>query len=107
MGAEIGASKAERRGWLARLSLGGGIRAGLILLTLALAAIAALGVADLYRARQHYEDRLAGAYQLEAAGSRLLSATVAEQAALIDQAPRSALRGAAATVDAEAGRVSA
>jgi signal transduction histidine kinase/CheY-like chemotaxis protein/HAMP domain-containing protein len=105
MRAEIGASNVERSGWLARLSLGGSIRAGLIALTLALAAIAALGVADLYRARQRYEDRLAAAYQLESAGSRLLSATVAEQAALSGRSSPPSLRRAAATVDAEAGRV--
>ncbi|MFN2617488.1 MAG: ATP-binding protein [Thermoleophilaceae bacterium] len=104
MSADNGASGGERRGLLARTSLGGAVRAGLIVLTLALAGIAALGVANLYQARQRYEDRLARAYQLESAGSRLLSAALAEQVALTRRGLRPARRGAATTFEVEAAR---
>jgi signal transduction histidine kinase/CheY-like chemotaxis protein len=72
----------ERPGLLARLPLGQTIRLALLALTLLLAGIAAIAIGNLYDARQTYEDKLAGAYQLEAVSSRLLAAAVIEEAAL-------------------------
>jgi len=45
-----------------RLSIARSLRVALLGLALVLAVIAGLGVAGLYSARQHYEDRLAAAY---------------------------------------------
>lgn len=67
-----------------------------------LAFIAALGVGALYEARQEYEDRLARAYELEAAASRVLAAGVIEEAALQARATADARRRAALTFDAQA-----
>ncbi|HET9074573.1 MAG TPA: ATP-binding protein, partial [Solirubrobacteraceae bacterium] len=59
-----------------RLSLGRSLRLALIGLTVTLAAIAALGVADLYRARQSYEDTLVTSSQLASAAANLATASV-------------------------------
>jgi signal transduction histidine kinase/DNA-binding response OmpR family regulator/HAMP domain-containing protein len=67
---------------VARLTLARTLRLALLGLTVVLAAVAAGGVAALYANRQTYEDRLAGAYQLQAAASRLLAAGVVEEATL-------------------------
>jgi signal transduction histidine kinase/DNA-binding response OmpR family regulator len=65
-----------------RLSIARSIRLALLGATLALTALAAVGLAELYSARQRYEDRLASAYALDAAGGRLLAASVVEEATL-------------------------
>jgi hypothetical protein len=63
-----------------RLSLARSFQIALLGLTLALAVIAALGIAALYDARQRYEDRLADTYEVQAAGARLLAAGVVAEA---------------------------
>ncbi|MEA2272289.1 MAG: hypothetical protein QOI98_997, partial [Solirubrobacteraceae bacterium] len=65
-----------------RLSLARSLRLALLGVTLALTAVAGIGVASLYNARQRYEDRLANAYGLEASAGRLLAAGVVEEAVL-------------------------
>jgi signal transduction histidine kinase/DNA-binding NarL/FixJ family response regulator len=82
------ATRGERL--LARLPLGRTIRLALIGLTLALALIAALGIGNLYSARQDYEDELALAYQLESSASAMLAAGVVEEAALRRRGPGAA-----------------
>ncbi|MFL5843320.1 MAG: ATP-binding protein [Solirubrobacteraceae bacterium] len=67
---------------MARLTFARSLRLALLGLTVVLAAIAAGGVAFLYDTRQHYEDRLAAAYELRTAASRLLAAGVVEEATL-------------------------
>lgn len=52
---------------------------GLFGLAVALAALAALGVAGLYDARQTFEDRSANAYELEASAARLLAASLLQE----------------------------
>jgi len=63
-----------------RLSIARSIRLALVGATLALTALAGIGLAELYNARQRYEDRIANAYALEAAAGRLLAASVVEEA---------------------------
>jgi signal transduction histidine kinase/FixJ family two-component response regulator/HAMP domain-containing protein len=76
-----------------RLSIARSLRVALLGLATVLAVIAGLGVAGLYSARQHYEDRLADAYALQASAGRLLAAgVVAEASKATAQAPRA--RGA-------------
>jgi signal transduction histidine kinase/DNA-binding response OmpR family regulator len=96
----------ERRRILGRLPLGRTLLLALVGLTLALGAIAAVAIGNLYQARQRYEDTLARTYALEVAGSRLVAAGVAEQAAERRTGPgaRAARRRAAAVFDAEARR---
>jgi signal transduction histidine kinase/CheY-like chemotaxis protein/HAMP domain-containing protein len=65
-----------------RLSIARSLRLALLGLSVALAVVAALGVAALYNARQHYEDEQGGAYELQVAGSNLLAAGVVEEAIL-------------------------
>jgi signal transduction histidine kinase/DNA-binding response OmpR family regulator/HAMP domain-containing protein len=65
-----------------RLSLARSLRLALLGVTLALTAVAGIGVASLYNTRQHYEERLANAYSLEASAARLLAAGVVEEAVL-------------------------
>jgi signal transduction histidine kinase/CheY-like chemotaxis protein len=77
-------------GLLGRLPLASTLTLALVGLTVALALIAALGIGNLYSARQDYEDALARTYELEAASARLLAAGVAEEAALTSTAPGSA-----------------
>lgn len=70
------------------------------------AAVAVGAVAGLLAARQGYEDELAAAYELEAAGARLLAAGLAEESALGQRgrgAPDARSR-AQADFDAEAAR---
>jgi signal transduction histidine kinase/HAMP domain-containing protein/ActR/RegA family two-component response regulator len=67
---------------VARLTLARSLRLALLGLTVVLAAVAAGGVAYLYETRQTYEDRLADAYELRTAASRLLAAGVVEEATL-------------------------
>ena len=83
-------------------SIGRILQAALLGTCLLLAFIAAIGVGSLYDARQRYEDRLARAYELEAAASRLLAAGVIEEAALQGHADAAARRRAARTFDAQA-----
>jgi signal transduction histidine kinase/DNA-binding response OmpR family regulator/HAMP domain-containing protein len=67
---------------VARLTIARSLRLALLGLTIVLAAVAAGGVAFLYNTRQDYEDRLAEAYQLQTAASRLLAAAIVEEATL-------------------------
>ena len=69
-----------------RLSIARSLRLTLMALTLALTVLAALGVASLYRARQHYENTLASSSALATAGANLLAAGAVEEEAL--RAPR-------------------
>jgi hypothetical protein len=64
-----------------RLSLARSFQIALLGLTLALAVIAAFGIAALYNARQRYENRLADTYELQTSGARLLAAGVVAEAA--------------------------
>jgi signal transduction histidine kinase/DNA-binding response OmpR family regulator/HAMP domain-containing protein len=73
-----------------RLSLARSLRLALLGVTLALTAVAGIGVASLYNARQRYEDRLASAYGLEASAGRLLAAGVIEEAILRSARPTDA-----------------
>ena len=67
------------RGALRRLRLAPTLTLALAGLTFVLALIAALGIGNLYAARQDYEDALARSYELESAVSRLLAAGVIEE----------------------------
>jgi signal transduction histidine kinase/DNA-binding response OmpR family regulator len=91
---------------LHRLSIARSLRLVLLGLTLAVAAIAGLGVAGLYDARQTYEDELARSYELELTTSRLTAATVAADAALAAGGPDAglALRRATRAFDTQAAR---
>ncbi len=63
-----------------RLSIARSMRVALLGLALVLAVVAGLGVAQLYSARQAYEDRLANGYGLQASAGRLLAAGVVAEA---------------------------
>jgi signal transduction histidine kinase/CheY-like chemotaxis protein len=76
-------------GLLGRLPLASSLTLALVGLTVALALIAALGIGNLYSARQSYENALAQTYELEVASARLLAAAVAEEFALTSTAPES------------------
>ncbi len=65
-----------------RLSIARSLQLALLGLTVALTAIAAVGVASLYGGRQTYEDRLAEGLQLQASAGRLLAGGVVEEATL-------------------------
>ena len=82
-----------------RLSIARSLQVALLGLTVALAVIAALGVAGLTNARQRYEDKLAATYQLEASAADLLASGVIEELALTQPGPGAAQarREAAAT----------
>ena len=69
-----------------------------------LALVAALGIGNLYEARQDYEDALARTYELESASSRLLAAGVIEETAFRERGAgaRAARRRAARAFDAVA-----
>jgi signal transduction histidine kinase/CheY-like chemotaxis protein len=69
-----------------RFSIARSLRLTLIVLTLALGVVAAVGVSSLYRARQHYENALASSSALATAGANLLAAGAVEEEAL--RAPR-------------------
>ncbi len=96
---------------VARLTLARSLRLALLGLTIVLAAVAAGGVAFLYDTRQTYEDKLAEAYQLQAAASRLLAAGIVEEATLrtaggsAGQAQRTAARHAFELTLADARRL--
>ena len=76
-----------------RFSIARSLRITLIALTLALAVLAAVGVSSLYRARQSYENTLAGSSALATAGANLLAAGAVEEEAL--RAPAGAAGDAA------------
>ncbi len=67
-----------------RFSIARSLRLALVGLILALAIVAALGVASLYNSRQRYEDTLVQASALATAGANLTSAGVAEAEVLRD-----------------------
>ncbi|HEY4824985.1 MAG TPA: ATP-binding protein [Solirubrobacteraceae bacterium] len=67
-----------------RLSIARSLRLALVTLTLALAIVAALGIASLYNARQTYENRLLDTSSLSTAGANLASAGIAEEEVLRD-----------------------
>src|SRR5947209_15657086 len=80
-----------------RLSIARSLRLALVALAVALAVVAALGVASLYNARQRYESTLAASSELATAAANLESAAIAQQEVLRD------VRGpAAATARAQA-----
>jgi signal transduction histidine kinase len=65
-----------------RLSIAASLQAALLGLTIVLAAVAAIGVASLYSARQTYENHLSQGLGAQAAAARLLAAGVVEEATL-------------------------
>jgi signal transduction histidine kinase/HAMP domain-containing protein len=67
-----------------RLSIARSLRLALVALTVALAAIAALGTASLYNSRQSYEDALSRASSLGVAAANLASTGIAEQEVMRD-----------------------
>ena len=67
-----------------RLSIARSLRLALVALTLALAAIAALGVASLYNSRQSYENKLEQTASLATAAANLAGAGIAEEEVLRD-----------------------
>ena len=82
-----------------RLSIARSLLLTLIALTFALAVLAAVGLASLYRARQRYENTLAASSELATAGANLLAAGAVDEEALRaprDAAGRIARRAAAA-----------
>jgi signal transduction histidine kinase/DNA-binding response OmpR family regulator/HAMP domain-containing protein len=90
-----------------RLSIARSFRLALVGLTLVLAIIAGLGIASLYRARQHYEDTLASSAALSVASANLVTASIAEDEVLRDDrgpAGAGARHQAAAAYDAAAAR---
>src|SRR3954452_468975 len=96
----------KRRPLLGRLSLGRTLRLILLGLTVLLGTIAAIAIGNLYQARQRYEDKLADAYGVQVASSRLLAAGVIEEASLGAGGPASAADRHRARIafDAEARR---
>ena len=81
-----------------RLSIARSLRLALVALTLALAAIAALGVASLYNSRQSYENKLEQTSSLATAAANLAGAGIAEEEVLRDA------RGPQAAAAARPGR---
>ena len=67
-----------------RLSIARSLRLALVGLTVALAVVAAVGVASLYTSRQHYEDKLVASASLATAAANLSSAGVTEEEVLRD-----------------------
>ena len=67
-----------------RLSIARSLRLALVALTLALAVIAALGVASLYNSRQSYENKLEQTSLLATAAANLAGAGIAEEEVLRD-----------------------
>lgn len=78
-----------------QLSIARAFRLALVGLALVLAALAGLGVAQLYDARRGLEDELSSAYRLEAAAGRLLAAGILEEATLRTATPRERAQAAA------------
>jgi signal transduction histidine kinase/HAMP domain-containing protein len=62
-----------------RLSIARSLRMALVAMTLALAVVAALGIASLYNARQRYEDRIIHTSSLATAGANLAGAGIAKE----------------------------
>ena len=74
-----------------RLSIARSLRLALVALTLALAVVAALGTASLYKSRQRYENRLEQTSSLATAAANLAGAGIAEEEVLRDaRGPRAA-----------------
>jgi signal transduction histidine kinase/CheY-like chemotaxis protein/HAMP domain-containing protein len=67
-----------------RLSIARSLRLALVALTLALAAVAALGIASLYNSRQSYENKLEQTSSLATAAANLAGAGIAEEEVLRD-----------------------
>jgi signal transduction histidine kinase/ActR/RegA family two-component response regulator len=67
-----------------RLSIARSLRLALVGLTVALALVAAAGVASLYNSRQRYEDKLIESSSLSTAAANLASAGIAEEEVLRD-----------------------
>jgi signal transduction histidine kinase len=67
-----------------RLSIARSLRLALVGLTLALAVVAAAGVASLYNARRHYENKLLETSALSTAAANLAEAGVSEEEVLRD-----------------------
>jgi signal transduction histidine kinase/CheY-like chemotaxis protein len=67
-----------------RLSIARSLRLALVGLTVALAVVAAAGVASLYTSRQHYEDKLVESASVATAAANLASAGVTEEEVLRD-----------------------
>ncbi len=65
-----------------RLSIARSVQVALLGLTIALTAIAAVGVGALYASRQDYEDQLSAGLGLQAGAAQLLAAGVVEEATL-------------------------
>ena len=89
------------------LSIARSLRLALLGLTIGLAAVAAIGVATLYRSRQHYEDTLAQSSSLATAAANLVTAGIAEEEVLRDAGGRAAAtarRQAAAAFASAAGQ---
>jgi len=92
-----------------RLSIARSLRLALVGLTIVLAAVAALGVAGLYSARQGYEDTLARTSSLSTAAANLLTAGVvgAEVARGAPSGQSAQARATLAAAAALAGRLAA
>ena len=74
-----------------RLSIARSLRLALVAMTLALALVAALGIASLYNSRQRYENRLIESSSLATAAANLAGAGIAEEEVLRDaQGPTAA-----------------
>lgn len=103
-GGREGEAQVGPREALRRLPLAPTLTLSLVGLTLVLALIAALGIGNVYSARQDYEDALARTYELQSASSRLLAAGVIEETAFRQRGPgaAAALRRARRAFDAEA-----
>jgi signal transduction histidine kinase len=67
-----------------RLSIARSLRLALVAMTVALAVVAALGIASLYKGRQRYEDRIIQTSSLATAGANLAGAGIAEEEVLRD-----------------------
>lgn len=96
--------RAGGREVLRRLPLAPTLTLALVGLTLVLSLVAALGIGNLYEARQDYEDSLARTYELESSSSRLLAAGVIEETSFRERGAgaRAARRRAARAFDAVA-----
>ena len=91
-------------GVVQRLPLARTLTLSLVGLTVVLALIAALGIGNLYSARQDYETDLARSYELESAVSRLLAAGVIEESGFRAGAAAAAARGRARDAFSEQAR---
>ena len=85
-----------------RLSIARSLRLALVGLTVALAALASLGISSLYNARQRYERTLSASSALAVAAANLESAAVAEQEVLRDAHGPSAAQARIQAADAYA-----